>query len=483
MNKRLVMASLGNVMLVEALLLLFPMLTGLYYHEGTTQLFAFIETIILLLIIGSLLSILKPKHARYTVRDGFAITALTWFVVSFFGGLPFVFAGEIPSVINATFEMASGFTTTGSSILTDVEALSQSMLFWRSFSHLIGGLGVLVFIFAFTPELGEGSVNIMKAEVPGPEFGKLSAKNKSSAKILYGMYFVLTAILIAALIFTGMKPFDAIIHGFGTAGTGGFSNKATSVQALHNPGAEYILSIGMIVFGMNFNLFYYLLKKEWRVVYKNEELRLFLIIIALAIGGIMLNLAPQYSSIEKLFRDALFQVTTIISTTGFGTVDFALWPLFSQCILLLIMFVGGMAGSTAGGLKVSRISIFLKTSLSQIRKSINPRRVVPVTMDRHWVNNTHVSQVFIYFGIYALVFTVALFVVALDQNDFMTAFSAVAATFNNIGPGLGNVGPTSSFASLQPFTKIILTITMIAGRLEIYPVLALLLPSLWKRKS
>ncbi|MGX7092924.1 TrkH family potassium uptake protein [Hutsoniella sourekii] len=480
MNKRIVFGTLGYIMWLEAILLLVPIFVGLYYQDSSSVIYSFVITIGVLLVIGFLLRMLMPQSPQYTLKEGFAVTALAWFLLAFFGGLPFVLAGEIPSVIDATFEMASGFTTTGASILTDVEALSQSMLFWRSFSHLIGGMGVLMFAFAILSELGQGSVNIMRAEVPGPEFGKLSAKNRTSAQILYGMYLVMTLVLILLLICSGMKPFDAIIHAFGAAGTGGFSNKAQSVGAFNNPLAEYILAVAMVIFGVNFNLYYLLLKKHFRKVWANEELRLFLVIVALSTGLIMMNLYPDYRSLEHLFRDAFFTVTTIISTTGYATADFGAWPLFSHIVLLIIMFTGAMAGSTAGGIKVSRVLIYLKTLKAEIRRSVNPRRIIPIRVDGQTLEPNYLLSVFIYLAVYLLIFVMAVLLVSVSQNDFMTAFSAVSATINNIGPGMGLVGPTGSFASFTPISKMVLTFVMIAGRLEIYPVLMLLMPSVWK---
>ena len=483
MNKRLVFASLGNILLIEALLLLVPLFVAFYYQESWLNVSSFLKTMGLLLAIGFTLKAWMPKQARYTLKKGFAITALAWFFLAFFGGLPFVFAGEIPSVIDASFEMASGFTTTGASILTDVEALSQSMLFWRSFSHLIGGMGVLVFAFAILPETGQGSVNIMKAEVPGPEFGKVDSKNHRSAQILYAIYLVMTLVLVLLLMLVGLKPFDAMIHAFGAAGTGGFSNKAQSVGAFNNPIVEYILAVAMFLFGVNFNLYYFVLKKRFKAFFKDQELQLFTMVVGLATLAIMLNLSPGYHSIEQLFRDAFFTVTTIISTTGYATADFGQWPLFSHIVLLMIMFTGAMAGSTAGGIKISRLLVYLKTIQAEIWRSINPRRVKAIVINGKAMEKSYLLNVFIYLGVYIFLFAMAVLLVSISQNDFLTAFSAVSATINNIGPGLGLVGPTGSFASFTPFAKVVLTIVMIAGRLEIYPVLMLLMPSVWKEKN
>jgi trk system potassium uptake protein TrkH len=481
MNKKTILGFLGNICILEAILMLFPVLVGFIYKDDALVINAFLITMAILLILGFALRKLTPKNPKYNLKEGFAITGLSWFLLSFFGGLPFVLANELNSIIDSTFEMASGFTTTGSSIIPNVEAISQSLLFWRSFSHLIGGMGVLVFAFAFIPRMGEGSVNIMKAEVPGPTFGKVTSKNQSSAGILYQIYLVMTAVLVLLLMLTGMNLFDSLIHAFGAAGTGGFSNKVLSVGYFNNPAAEYILSIAMILFGVNFNLYYLLLKKHFKQVFKNEELRLFLTIITIACILIMLNIGKDYSSLEKLFRDVLFTVSTIISTTGYATVDFGLWPLFSHLVLLLIMFTGSMAGSTAGGLKQSRILIYLKSFKREIQCAMNPRLVKPITVDDKPVSSSYIKSVLNYLGLYLSIFICGVLLVSVTQNDFLTAFSSVAATLNNIGPGMNLVGPSGNFAHFTPISKIVLTFMMIIGRLEIYPVLILLMPNLWKK--
>jgi trk system potassium uptake protein TrkH len=342
-------------------------------------------------------------------------------------------------------------------------------------------MGVLVFAFAFIPRVGEGSVNIMKAEVPGPTFGKLTSKSKNSAVILYQIYLVMTAVLVLLLMISGLNLFDSLIHAFGAAGTGGFSNYSASIAHFDNPTTEYILSVAMIAFGVNFNLYYLLLKKHYKQVLKNEELRLFLIIIVISCILIMINLRNDYSSIEKLFRDSFFTVSTIISTTGYATVDFGLWPLFSHLILLLIMFTGSMAGSTAGGLKQSRILIYLKSFKREIQCAMNPRLVKPITVDEKPVDNQYIKSTLNYLGLYLSIFIIGVLLISVTQNDFITAFSSVAATLNNIGPGMGLVGPSSNFSHFTPISKIVLTFMMIFGRLEIYPVLILLMPNLWKK--
>ncbi len=480
MNKRVVFSFLGKICYLEAGLLLFPILVALLYGEALKTIVSFVIVIAILLCLGLGLGQLQPDRPKYTFIDGMAITSLSWLILSFFGGLPFVLAGEIPSIIDATFEMASGFTTTGASILDDLEALSQSMLFWRSFSHLVGGMGILVFAFAFTPQLGEGSVNIMRAEVPGPKFGKLVAKNKNYALMLYRIYLIMTLLLIGILMLTGMGLFDATIYAIGAAGTGGFANKAASVGYFNNPAAEYVLSIAMILFGVNFNLYYFLLNQRGKEVFRNEELRFFLALIGGAILLIMINIGDTYDSLEHLFRDVLFTVSTVISTTGYATADFDGWPLFSHIILLILMFSGGMAGSTAGGLKVSRLLIYVKTVFREIKLTLQPLRVLPITVDGEPLAEPFIRKTFIYFGVYIAVFLVGLLVVSITQDGFLTAFSAVTATINNIGPGMGVVGPTGSYASFTGLTKLVLTLLMILGRLEIYPMIILFNYKVWR---
>ncbi len=462
--------------------MLFPLIISFHYEEAPIYQHSYLMCIGLLLLIGALLSyFFRQQENNFSELDGFVITTLSWLLMSVFGGLPLIISGEIPNFIDATFEMMSGFTTTGASILTNVEALQFSSLFWRSFSHLIGGMGILVFFFAFAPQMGEGSNNILKAEMPGPEFGKLTSKNKSNAGILYLMYVVMTLLLILILMLAGLKPFDAAIHAFGAAGTGGFSNRALSVGYFNNPGVEYILAIAMIVFGVNFNLYFILLKRRVKDFIQDDELQTYLFIMALAVLLIMFNLFPRYQQGEELFRDSLFTVSTIMTTTGYATTDFGQWPLFSHLILLAVMFVGGMAGSTAGGIKVSRVLIYFKSCFRSIKQSIRPRQIFLIFKNLKRLDDNIVNRAYDYLGLYILIFFVCLLVVSVTQNDFLTSFSAVAATMNNIGPGFGVVGPTGSFATFSPIAKMTLTFAMLVGRLEIYPVLALFIPNIWNK--
>lgn len=481
MNFSIVRFTTGRLLQIEAFLLLLPLLVSFIYREPMQYPLSFGAVILILLVIGQLTSRKMPRKTRITTKEGFVVVSLSWILLSFFGALPFVFSGDIPSLIDAFFETSSGFTTTGSSILTDVEALSHSMLFWRSFTHLIGGMGILVFALAVLPQFESESVYIMKAEVPGPTFGKLVSKLSSTARILYVIYLSMTLVVVILLLFGGMNLFDALLHAFGVAGTGGFGIKNGSIAPYDSAYIQYVIAIGMLVFGVNFNLYYMILIKQVRQVFKSEELKWYLGIVASAVMLIGLNLLSSYDSLEKLFRDVLFSVSSVITTTGFSTADFGKWPLFSQMILLLLMFIGGSAGSTAGGLKVSRIVILFKTVMSEIKRVAQPNRVVSIRYDEKALSKETKHAVANYILVYAVIYIALLLLISFDSPDFLSAFSSVAATFNNIGPGLGAVGPAESFAGLNDFSKVVLSFSMLAGRLEIFPMIILFSPRTWKK--
>lgn len=482
MNKRLVFLNIGKILTVEAGFMILPLLVSLIYQEGLKNFLSFLTVIIILLIVGYFLTKIKTDQMKLGVKDGFGIVALSWVFLSFFGGLPFVFSGQIKSLVDAFFETSSGFTTTGASILEDVEALSHSMLFWRSFTHLIGGMGILVFVLAIFPKFGKGAVHVMKSEVPGPSFGKLVSKIDISAKILYKIYIFMTLALIFILILFGMKPFDACIHAFGAAGTGGFSNKALSVGYYDNWKIDYTLAIAMFIFGINFNLYYMIIIGKVREAFSNEELKAYLSIAGIAILLICLNLKDTYSSILDLIRDVFFTVSSVMTTTGYATADFAKWPLFSHVVLLLLMFIGSCAGSTAGGIKVSRIMILVKSGIKEIRTALNPNRVITITENKKPLQDQVVINALRYMVLYGLVFIICLLVVSIDAKDYVSAFSSVAATLNNIGPGLGIVGPQGNYAGYSNLSKLVLSLAMIIGRLEILPVLVLLSPESWNKR-
>ncbi|NLW12819.1 MAG: TrkH family potassium uptake protein [Clostridiaceae bacterium] len=481
MNYSIVRFILGRTLLIEAALLCAPLLIAIIYQEGIADIGAFLITIVVVFAIGALMSFRRPKVSDFYAREGFMMVTLTWFLLSLFGAMPFLISGSIASPVDAFFETVSGFTTTGASILNDVEVLSRSMLFWRSLTHLIGGMGVLVFALAILPKVESEAVHIMRAEVPGPTFGKLMARVSQTARILYKIYLVMTGVLILVLIVFGMPVYDSFIHAFGAAGTGGFSIYNASIAHYGKPALEIILGIAMLLFGVNFYLYYLIMLRQVKTALKNEELRWFFSIVAAAVIMISLIVLPSYENIATAFRDVFFTVSSLISTTGYVTVDFANWPMSAHVILLFLMFCGSMAGSTGGGIKVSRIAIIVKTVFQDIRHAISPNRRIVVTFENKPLSSSLQQSVSVYFMTYIIFFAFCLLTVSFDSPTFITAFSAVAATFNNIGPGMDAVGPTSNYSDFSNWTKMVLSLAMVAGRLEIYPVLVLLSPKTWRK--
>jgi trk system potassium uptake protein TrkH len=481
MNKGIVRYTLGRIMLVEAGLMLLPVAVGLIYGERFQSISGFLLAIGILVLLGCALGLKKPASMHLYAKEGLVIAALSWLVVSLFGSIPFIVSGEIPSFVDAFFEAGSGFTTTGASILHDVEAMCRSNQFWRSFTHLIGGMGVLVFAMALLPNTTSESVNLMRAEVPGPSFGKLVSKLRNTARILYLIYLLMTVVLIGLLMLGGMSLFDSSIHAFGAAGTGGFGIRNNSIAYYNSAYIDGVLTVAMIAFGINFNLYYLITIRQVKKVFKNEELRWFIAIILLAVIAVSVNVAHQYDSVFRLLRDVVFTVSSIITTTGFTTVNYDAWPLFSHLVLLLLMFFGACAGSTGGGLKISRVLTLCKAALARVRVIRQPRQVVSVRLDGSALSRDATDLISGYFLVYVLVFIMLVLLVSLDIPDFPSAFSAVAATFNNIGPGLNLVGPAANYASLSDYVKVILTIGMIAGRLELYPILVLFIPTTWRK--
>ncbi|NLZ55514.1 MAG: TrkH family potassium uptake protein [Clostridiaceae bacterium] len=482
MNYGLVRYIVGRIILITGLLMIPSLIVGLIKGDAVPDLFSLVWGILIAAALGGLLSFRRPRRPDFFMREGFVIVAISWLVLSALGALPFVISGHVPSFVDALFESASGFTTTGASVIVDVEALPYGLLFWRSFTHLIGGMGILVFALAVMPGLDSEGVHIMKAEVPGPTFGKLRAKVHSSARVLYLIYIAMTAILIVLLLLGGMNWFDAFIHGFGTAGTGGFSNYRLSVgQFMDSTYIQVVLSIGMLLFGINFNLYYFFLRGDFRSIRRNEELRWYLGIVAVAVILIVINLYPTSHNTGHLWRDAFFTVSSIITTTGYATVNFALWPPFSRYLLLLLMFIGGMAGSTAGGLKVGRVAIYFKSVIKEIRRGISPNRRLMVRFEGKALSHRTTARLAYYLMTFMFLFLLVLIPVTLSSETFLTAFSAVASTFSNVGPGLDSVGPHGNFAGFSAANKLLLTLTMIMGRLEIFPILVLLSPRTWRR--
>lgn len=480
MNTKMIRYILAKMLGVEAILLLLPALVSLIYGEFSGVYFLIPSGI--LIVIYLLVGMKKPEKRTIYGKEGMVIVASAWILWSLFGALPFTISGSIPSYLDAFFETVSGFTTTGSSILTDVEALPQGMLFWRSFTHWIGGMGVLVFVMVLTTLDKKNSMYLMRAEVPGPEKDKLVPRTMSTARILYGMYLGLTLIEVILLLLGGMNMFDSLIHAFGTAGTGGFSNYAASVGHFDSAYIDGAISIFMILFGVNFNLYFFLLIRDFKPVWKNEELRAYLGIILAAVAVITLNISGQYPNPLKAFRYALFQVASIITTTGYATADYNAWPMLSQCILLMLMVIGACASSTGGGIKVSRFLMVLKCIKREIKQMVHPKSISIIRVNDKKMGADVLRSLYVYLMAYAGIVVGSVLIVSIDNLDFGTTFSSVLATLNNIGPGIADVGPVGSFAEFSPLSKIVFCFDMLAGRLEIFPFLMLFTASAWNRK-
>lgn len=485
MNHSITRFIMGRVYGVFSLLLLLPLGVSLIYQEPLLNQGAWLAAIGLSAVLFLLLGRKEPSNSDFYAREGLVMCAFLWLSMSLIGGLPLYLTGQYPSVVDAFFEIASGLTTTGASVSHNVELLSHSVLFWRSFTHLIGGMGVLVFVLALTPHASSSSVQIAKAEMPGPAFGKLVARLSDTARILYGIYLSLTALLVVFLLLGKMPLFDALCHAFGTAGTGGFSVKAASIGAYHSPYIEWVLGIGMLVFTANINLYYFVLIGRAKKMFQNEEFRWFLGIFGVLFAALTLcQLGFGETSPSTTIRDSFFSLSSVLSTTGFCTADFARWPLFSRFILLIAMAVGGCGGSTAGGFKVSRVAITVKSAFRTLKQTRHPRRVVPLHFDGDAMDGASLRKLYGYLAIYLLCIMVLILIVCLDPftDTIETAISTVFATFNNVGPGLGSlVGPTGNYAGFHSVTKFLLSVGMIAGRLEIWPVLILFSPRTWKK--
>lgn len=481
MNRKMVYYMTGRIILLEGALLLVPLLVSLIYQDPGTV--PFLITIAICAAVGGALSCFFRKTSQVIfAKEGFLITALAWLSVSAIGAIPFVLSGQIPSYIDAFFETVSGFTTTGASILTHVESMSHSLLFWRSFTHWMGGMGVLVLMVAIMPNLSSRTIHVLRAEMPGPTMGKLVPRLRDTAKILYVLYFVLTAAEFVLLLAGGMPVFDSAIHALGTAGTGGFGIKGDSI-ASYSPYLQWVIAAFMMLFGVNFNLYYLLILRRFRSILRSEELWTYVIVVLSATGLIAWNILPLYQNLSEATRYAFFQVNTITSTTGFSTADFNQWPELSKTLLVLLMFMGGCAGSTAGGLKVSRLVMLYKIVKRELRHLLHPRSVGAVRFEGKTVDNTTLISVANYFALYAGLFVVFLLIVSFQPGfNLQSNFTAVASCFNNIGPGLDLVGPAASFAAYKPVLKLVLSFAMLFGRLEIYPMLISMSPSTWLRK-
>ncbi len=484
MNVKSISRTVGLILLITGIFQLFPLLIAVIDHEPKNVL-AYIESLCLILLVGSaLLLFSRGGNRMFSAQEGFAATGLSWIFMSAFGALPFFLSGQIPSYVDAFFEMVSGFTTTGASILTDVEALSRCNLFWRSFSHWLGGMGVLVFLLAVVPgarKNGGTGIYLMRAESPGPSVDKLTPHLRQTAMILYGIYILLTALCIVCLLLGGMPVFDSFCIAFGTAGTGGFAIKNSSMGG-YSYFLQTVVTVFMFLFGVNFSLYYMLLLRKFKAVFKNEELRLYFGIAASSVVLIAINISRMYNTVYESVHHAAFQVVSIMTTTGYGTVDFEQWPAFSKAILLSLMFIGASAGSTGGGLKVSRVLLLMKSIRRTIRKALHPRRVQPVYMDGRAVSEEVCDNVNAYLAIYCVILVLSFAIISVDGFSIGTNFSAVASCFNNIGPGFELVGATQNFSIYSDLSKIILSLDMLLGRLEIFPLLLLFSPDTWSRR-
>ena len=479
MNYRMVIHTVGQVVLLEAGMLILPLLVSLYYGDACT--ISYVQTIAVAAMVGALMTFsVRPKNHNVVAKEGFSIVSISWLLLSAIGALPFVLSGDIPSYVDAFFETVSGFTTTGASILTDIEAMQRGNLFWRSFTHWVGGMGVLVLVTIIAEKLPNRSMNILKAEMPGPIVGKLVPKTKNTSRILYLIYLGITVLVTILLVVGGMPLYDSVVHAFGTAGTGGFGIKGDSIAG-YNPYLQWVITFGMLAFGVNFNIYFLLLLRRFGEALRSTELWTYLGVVGASVLAITVNISSLYTSVGESLRHAAFQVSSIVTTTGYATTDFNLWPEFSKAILLLLMFMGACAGSTGGGLKVSRLVILCQMLRNEIRRMVHPRAVSVVRYEGKVVDKETQTGTATYFALYSLCIVATFLLISFDAFSFETNFSAAVACFNNIGPGFDVVGPTGSFAQYSDFSKIVLAFTMLLGRLEIFPLLLTVIPSSWRR--
>ena len=481
MNYSMVFSTIGRILGAEALLLLLPAAVSLLYGEYGILYAFLISALVALAVCVLSLVVFRPKSKVIYAKEGFAIVAFVWLSMSAIGAMPFVISGEIPSFADAFFETVSGFTTTGASILTDVESMSRGLLFWRSFTHWIGGMGVLVFVMALLPNLSDRSIHIMRAEMPGPVVGKLVPRVKDTAKILYLIYIIMTFVQVILLLVGGMPLFDSVVHALGTAGTGGFSIKADGLAG-YSSYHQWVITIFMLLFGINFNLYYLLFVRRVRAVFKSTELWAYFGIVATSIIVITVNIYSMCSGLSEAFRLSAFQVSSIVTTTGYSTTDFNLWPGLSKAILFMLMFIGGCAGSTSGGIKVARIVLMIKMAFNELRYMVRPRSVNTLRFEGKTVDGQVQKSVGNYFLIYLICYFVIFMIISFEPLGFESNFTAVSACFNNIGPGFGAVGPFGSFADYSAFSKIVLSFAMLLGRLEIFPLIIALTPYTWTKK-
>lgn len=483
MNIKFILYLLTNIFKYFAYSLFVPLIISLICHEGFKVYVSYLFPMILLLMVSYFSSKEYPEEQDFYIKEAFFVVALTWILIPFLSALPFVFSGQIPNIIDAFFETVSGYTTTGASILDDVEALSSSMVFWRSFTHFIGGLGVLVFVLAILPKGNNKALYLLKAEVPGPTVGKIAAKVSYNSKILIIIYCVLTTVIALLLWLGGMSFLDAWIHAFGTAGTGGFSSKNLGVAYYDSSYIDWVITTGMIISGINFNLFYLLILGNVKQVFKSEELKYYLMTIATCVLLICWDVYPMYDSFSIMVRDVAFSIATVITCTGFAITDFNTWPALSHTIIITLMFIGGCAGSTAGGFKFTRVVLAVKKIFAEFKKIGEPSKIVNMKLDGKILEKETTDGVGTYFMIYTFTVIILIMLIAPDSNTFLTALTAVATTFNNVGVGLGAVGPGHSFSGFTYFSKIVFSLGMILGRLEILPMLILFIPRTYKKVS
>ena len=482
MNRRMIINAVGLVLRVEAALLLLPAIVGVIYGERQTWL-AFLISAAISLVLGLLPKyFLKPRTHVIYAKEGFIIVAFTWIMLSLVGAVPLVLSGAVTSYADAFFEIVSGFTTTGASVIPDVEALTRGVLFWRSFTHWVGGMGIIVFVMAILSNVSERPIHILRAEIPGPTVGKLVPRIKDTALILYLIYIGMTVIETIMLLFGGMSFFESLLHAFGTAGTGGFGIKRDSIAG-YSPYIQWVITVFMVLFGVNFNLYYLALLRKFKAVVTSTELWAYLGIIISSVAVISWNIRHLFVGAEETIRMAAFQVSSIISTTGYATTDFNLWPNLSKNILLILMFIGGCAGSTAGGIKVSRIVLLFKLINNEVKRMLHPRSVSSLRFEGKTVDGHTRKGVSNYFLIYFVCLVAVFLLLSFEPFDFETNFTAAVTCFNNVGPGFAAVGPTGGFGGYSAFAKIVLSFAMLLGRLEIFPIIIALAPVSWARNK
>lgn len=480
MNYKMISYTIGRILLLEGLMLVFPAIVAIFYGDNTFISFA--VTIAALFITGSLGARKKPEKQQIYAKEGYMIVAFSWILMSLFGALPFYLSGHIPRFEDAFFETVSGFTTTGATILTNIEGLPRSLHFWRAFTHWIGGMGILVFVIAIMPKTETSSMHVMRAEVPGPTVGKLVSKLRASARILYGIYCVMSVIQVCFLLAGGMPLFDCVINTFSTAGTGGFALLNDSIAGYNSMYTEMVIAVFMLLFGINFNLYYLIIIGQTKQALKSEELRWYLSIITGSVIIIAISLYGTSHSWGEAFRLSFFQVASIITTTGFSTADYCTWPAISQFVIVLLMFIGACAGSTGGGIKISRLMILIKSGIRDVKKALNPRSIETVRIDRQAVEEPVVKGVTTFFAMYMAVMAVSILLVSLGGLDFTTNVSSVITCMGNVGPGLATISPSGNFAHFSVFSKIVLAFDMLTGRLELIPILMIFTPYAWSRK-